>query len=226
MLFFCPGLWEVVRHQQWQGGVWVAAAKQGPHQCSLALGVAAPAVGAACSNPLTWEAAGAEEIKQENIETTNHTCKWMVVLRLVKCWGLHCLWFYVLNLCSPKAEGSASYISPLVSEGQLSSYPRLRLSGQFFLQLWTDILYRSVLWRCQFHLTELRLSPWAHCDVRTLVLTGKGEYMCTQVPYMLLHNASKLKFESFLDSKGQPILFHLLFFIAFLRRLTWLGWRR
>lgn len=91
MLFFCPGLWEAVRHQQWQGGVWDAAAKQGPHQCSLALGVAASAVGAACSNPLTWEAAGAEGIKQENIETTNHTCQWVVVLRLVKCWGLHCL---------------------------------------------------------------------------------------------------------------------------------------
>lgn len=30
--------------------------------------------------------------------------------------------FHVLNLCSLKAEGPASFISPLVSEGQLSSY--------------------------------------------------------------------------------------------------------
>lgn len=31
--------------------------------------------------------------------------------------------FHVLNLCSLKAEGPVSFVFPLVSEGQLSSYP-------------------------------------------------------------------------------------------------------
>lgn len=41
----------------------------------------------------------------------------------------------------------------LVSKGQFSSYPWLKLAWQLFLELWIGVLPASVPWRCHFWLT-------------------------------------------------------------------------